>query len=231
MGFNIFQLKAQQSNLNFYDSQASLEDVMGQYHQYVNDTFNVYTKKMMNSLNENPNDPNGVPPEKPEQCQNLPPNSTGDANFNFSTFCLAVNLLGDTSQPNNQGYLNYKAALLVRKNEVFDPQEKDAWNKYIESVTLGKENTQKAQQAYQVEKLLTVSGRIEAVDREIKTSKTALDKTLAAYDQLRMAWPMHQQYVRIFNALTTYRDNLVDLRQQTDTFPSRFVDMTSNKCT
>jgi hypothetical protein len=233
----VFRINAQeqQAATGYYDKLDSLEDVMVEYHKYINNTFNDYTKKMLAAIEKNPDDPNGKALETPEQCLKNPQN--------YSTYCVAVNLLGDHKNPEAKGYLNYKLALENRQNKVFDSaKERDAWNKWIEVTTcLGlpdsvcsrkekQELSRDAQAIYQSQQIMIRSARLEAIDREILTAKTALDKTLAAYDQLRIAWPMHKQYQRIFDGLVTYRDKLSQLREQTDQFPSAFVDVTTLKC-
>lgn len=72
--------------------------------------------------------------------------------------------------------------------------------------------------------------RVEFINQEIVRAKSALNQTLDAYSQLKIAWQMHVQYMDIFSELVKYRDHLVDVRKQTDTFPFRFIDATSTKC-
>lgn len=242
MTFSIVQLKAAESKKSVYDDpNLPLEDVMVKYHTYVNDTFNDSTKKMLTALEKKPNDLNGQPffDEKREK-----PYSADDClkhPENYSTFCLATRLIG--GDEGGRGYLNYKKALENRQDQLFDTAtEKDAWNKWIEATTCAGITTevcnekkkeqlnQKFQGVYQSQKALEVSGRLDAINREIIASKEALDKTLAAYDQLRWAWPLHRQYKSIFEALVTYRDKLIEVRGQTDQYPSRFVDVTTAKC-
>lgn len=236
----VVSTKAQESQQDPYDDQKlGLEDVMVEYHKYVNETFNENTKKMLvakpDDLNGKAFDMTKKPPVPfdDEACEKHPEN--------FSTFCVAARLLGGKS--GQKGYLNYKKALEKRRNAVFDTAaEKDAWNKWIETTTcLGVVDSicdkQKEEQIndtykgiYQAQKIMEVSGRMEAINREISAAKEALDQSLSSYDQLRLAWPMHQQYKNIFNALVDYRDKLIEVRHQTDQFPSRFIDVTTAKC-
>ncbi len=137
--------------------------------------------------------------------------------------------------------MNYKKALETRRNLIFDTAaERDAYNKFIAAVTCAgvpgaicdeKAQTEKIESIYQTQKILSISDRTRAIDREIGVAKVALDKTLAAYDQLRLTFPMHNTYRQIFNELVDYRDKLIDLREQTDELPSHFVDVTTMKCT
>lgn len=247
MGWNVLALKAADGAENPYNNdQIPLEQVMTDYHKYVNDTFNTYIKKMLVENQKNPQDPNGKPPQ-PADPNGAPLTSEEaekvclDKPENYSTYCLAVRLLGNVDDPKQKGYLNYKKALETRRNFIFDTAaEKDAYNKFITAVTCagvpgaicdeGKQ-TEKVQAVYQTQKLLSISSRTEAIDHEIEVSKNALNKTLAAYDQLRVTFPMHLAYRKIFDELINYRDQLVQLRDQTDHFPSRFVDVATLKCT
>jgi hypothetical protein len=72
--------------------------------------------------------------------------------------------------------------------------------------------------------------RVQFINEEMVRAKTALDQTVDAYSQLKTAWQMHVQYIDIFSELVKYRDHLVDVRKQTDTFPFRFIDATTTKC-
>jgi hypothetical protein len=76
----------------------------------------------------------------------------------------------------------------------------------------------------------SVSEKVSAIENELNRAKNALDTTVDTYSQLQSAWKMHLNYVDVFQALVKYRDHLVDIRQQTDNFPSRFIDATTTKC-
>lgn len=72
--------------------------------------------------------------------------------------------------------------------------------------------------------------RVKFIDDEIRRSKQALDQTLDAYSQLKTAWNMHVKYMDTFADLVKYRDYLVAIRKQTDTFQFKFIDATTTKC-
>lgn len=74
------------------------------------------------------------------------------------------------------------------------------------------------------------SKRLKFIDDEIGRSKNALDQTLDAYSQLRISWGMHVQYMDTYSDLVKYRDYLVSIRKQTDTFQFKFIDATTTKC-
>jgi hypothetical protein len=108
-------------------------------------------------------------------------------------------------------YFCYKAALDKKRNEIFDKS------------FVGENPT--------VTDLSQASiDRVKFIDDEIVRAKTALDQTLDAYSQLRSAWAMHVKYMDTFALLVKYRDYLVSIRKQTDTFPFKFIDATTTKC-
>ncbi|MFO0780355.1 MAG: hypothetical protein U0519_00455 [Candidatus Gracilibacteria bacterium] len=89
---------AEEDIKNPYDSaNLTVDDIIATYHANMNDAFNRYLKLMMTNIDKNPDDPNGKAfkedgtPFTVADC--LDP---ANAN-NYSTFCVAVNLLGGNS--------------------------------------------------------------------------------------------------------------------------------------
>lgn len=207
--FNVVKLRALQSSYTFYDNpELSISQVMTAYHTYINDTVNSYTSTM---LAASLTDKRGNPPENSNNCPD-------DPQKNFSTYCLAVQLIGDDGK-NFKGFINYKTALQNRRNKLAD---KDPLNPYAQGAV------------NMVDSLTAIryfAIRQTNLDQEIDNAKKAIDTTLATYDELRILYPMHEEYVNIFNALVNYRDKLVEVRHETDQFPSRFIDVTTSKCT
>ena len=256
---------------NPYDDQKlGLQDVIDLYHKKMNDSFNDYITLLMTNL----------PGENPECKKDDPANSytnTADCKGkqtpltvddclknpgNYSSYCVAVNLLGADSDRCNDpngikeegmatfcdlkkesrpfyGYLNFVAALKKRSDKVFDSRADSlGYTDFLETaISGGQANPQTIQknktanQYYQNQKGLEVAGKIDKLNNETKFAKQALDQTLSAYDQLKIAWPMHEKYVSIYNNLEKYRDKLVDLRHQTDAYPKKFIDLTTTACT
>lgn len=122
---------------------------------------------------------------------------------NYSTYCVAVNLL--------QRYDNFRMALEGKRNLIAETKGE----LFVDSLTA----------------IRKIVSRNTSVDEQINIAKKTLDQTLSAYDQLRLAWPLHQKYIQIYKDLETFRDNLVKVRQQTDVYPAKFVDVTTSKCT
>lgn len=134
-----------------------------------------------------------------------------------------------------KGYLNFAAALHRRNGQIFDTINKK--NAYIDAmVCLGgvcsdAQFTKNAQIADQRATALAYADQVDTINKEIKFSKMALDQTLSAYDQLKIAWPIHLKYIEIYKALEKYRDKIVEIRHATDNYPAKFIDLTTTSCT
>ena len=228
---------------NPYDSNLlSVNEIVATYHNHVNETFNNTIRLMMEAQEASAkkpgaaDDPNGKPLENAAQCLD------SANNRNYSTFCLAVVLLGGNNDecpvPDEKktddfkkfcelgggarplkGYLNFRVALEKKKKKIYETEKP-------------KSELQKAGEG--VADSITTIGKIFTrntnIDQEIKIAKKALDQTLSAYDQLRLVWPMHVRYKQIYKDLENYRDKIVDIRRQVDLYPSRFIDLTTTKC-
>ena len=75
-----------------------------------------------------------------------------------------------------------------------------------------------------------VKTRGDEIDKDAKDAKTVLEATINVYKEFQSAYPMHKKYREIIDSLTKYKIALGKIREKTDTFPSRFVDATSDKC-
>lgn len=270
---------AEQDIKNPYDSEnLTVDEIIATYHTNMNDAFNRYLKLMMTNIEKNPDDPNGKAfkedgtPFTVADC--LDP---ANAN-NYSTFCVAVNLLGGNSAncyappelytpPEDfkkfcslggnaqalKGYLNFKAALLKKAGKIFETNKdetlwtEDFCNGFVVAVTFGavpgycsdvkKSNSDYSTQVdasralrNQGSVLGALAGRTTLIQNEIKKAKETLDQTLSAYDQLRVAWPIHKKYIDVYADLEKYRDKITEIRHQTDLFPKKFIDLTTTAC-
>lgn len=189
---------------NIYANQdLSVEDKMALYHKTINEKFNAYLKMMIKA---GPGNQDGLPPENETECSET----------NYSAFCVAQRLLTDP----NYGYMAYHKALTCNKYALFETTKEES-----------EQEGPGADKQYQTAKVLAISARLEGIEREIGSAKRALDQTLAAYNELRSAWPMHKKYVEIYNNLVKYRDKLAEIRSQAEDFPAKFIDATTTKCT
>jgi len=83
--------------------------------------------------------------------------------------------------------------------------------------------------------ILDVSTKQTAKYNEINTelirAKKALDATLQAYNELKIAYPMHVQYQETIKNLTQYNKKMSKLRQEIEQLPGKFIDATTTECT
>lgn len=190
------------------------EEIMELYHKTINGQFNWYISRMLAAetlaAKTGQRVPEGRPPEpvsedNPQVLKDCPADGR-----NFSTYCVAQDLLTNETY----GYIAYRRALDCRRGQLYD-------------------SSQKGEDTYadQGQAALMMSARLEAIAREKTAAKRALDQTLSAYNELRTAWPMHKKYIQIYDSLIKYRDKLVEIRNQVEEFPSKFIDASTTKCT
>lgn len=216
---------------DYNDENMGLEDVMALYHENVNTIFNDNIKKMIASesaaAKANTIEPLGQPPR--DKDGNWQPCPAG----NYSTYCVSQQIIPDETK----GYLAYMRALDCRRGDLFDTKaELIGYTDVLETVLSGGianpvVTDAVAPQVTQTQKAMEISARLEAIDREKSKAMRAVDQTLAAYDELRTAWPMHQKYIQIYKDLIIYRDKMIEIRNQVEEFPAKFIDASTTKCT
>jgi len=69
-----------------------------------------------------------------------------------------------------------------------------------------------------------------AIDAERVEAEKVMDMTIAAYNEFRLAYPMHKKYEDLISLLYKYRDMLEDVTKKTMDFPDEFIDATSKSC-
>jgi hypothetical protein len=74
------------------------------------------------------------------------------------------------------------------------------------------------------------SARSAAIAQEKMEAPRLLDMVIAAYNELRLAYPMHEKYDDLIVTLTKYREALSDVRAKTERLRTKFVDTTSASC-
>ena len=69
---------------------------------------------------------------------------------------------------------------------------------------------------------------------ELQGEDEIAEKTMlaavAAYDEYRLAFPIHQKFETLIGSLIQYRIQLGKIRKEASEFPLRFVDATSDSC-
>ncbi|MEK7672245.1 MAG: hypothetical protein AAB373_00015 [Patescibacteria group bacterium] len=69
----------------------------------------------------------------------------------------------------------------------------------------------------------------EKIDEEIAKAKVVMEATVAAYNEYRLAYPVHKKYQLIATDLIKYKLALKDIRKQVTQFPIEFIDATSSQ--
>lgn len=122
---------------------------------------------------------------------------------NVSTYCVAYEAL--------DRYMRYIETLAEVRNNVFEITEGD--------------------QVLTANLLATLTAnRNKRIDEEIDNAKMVMEATLDAYNEFRLAYPMHREYKKIINNLVKYRRELELIKRQARQFPLRFVDATTADC-
>lgn len=75
-----------------------------------------------------------------------------------------------------------------------------------------------------------VAYRDQEMDEEVEEARMVMEATIAAYDEFKMAYPMHKQYELIIRNLVKYKLELKKVRYQVARFPEKFIDATSSDC-
>lgn len=142
-----------------------------------------------------------------EQSRNiLEPPQSDDVCFakdkpNVSTYCVALK--------GTKKFIQYQKALNKRRGKVNDI-----------------ETTQRSQAGIVDNVIMNAS----VMDDEAETARKALDTALQAYNEFRLAYPLHTEYQRLIPTLQKYRDALNVIRDKVETFPPKFIDATSSQC-
>jgi len=81
-----------------------------------------------------------------------------------------------------------------------------------------------------LEVLRNQSSKAMRIDKESQDAKAVLEATVAAYNEFRLAYPMHRKYQEILKQLTKYKQILKDIRLRVAEFPTRFIDVSTTQC-
>lgn len=72
--------------------------------------------------------------------------------------------------------------------------------------------------------------RNEDIDKEIGEAKKVMEATVAAYNEYRLAYPMHKKYQEIAKNLILYKSALKQIQRELISWPVEFVDASTYKC-
>lgn len=132
---------------------------------------------------------------------------------NISTYCLFVRA--------DAIYSQYRAALAQQSDtSIQDIRDILGSNEYI-----GDGSGLSIQAVEQAK-----TRRAQWIADELSTSRTVFDRMLEAYSELLNQYDMHVAYVDTVKYLINYYHALVEVRKKVDTYPKRFIDVTTPYC-
>lgn len=184
----------------------SLQDSIALYHKNINDLFNARMKLLVSGKGDNT-----IPYDYTNNIPDATNGTDADGNAhpcndqNVTTFCLATAALDE--------FIDFQTVMKERALRFWD------------------ESTVDDQTSFTInDAMLTSALRSKAIADEVAAAKNALDRSLAAYNQLHVAYPLHQQYKQIIIDLTKYRDALSSVRNEIENYPSKLLDATTPSC-
>ncbi len=72
--------------------------------------------------------------------------------------------------------------------------------------------------------------RDAAIAAEVVNARKVMEATIGAYNEFRLAYPMHKKYQQIIKDLVKYKQKIKHIRSEVIEFPIKFVDATSTAC-
>lgn len=82
-----------------------------------------------------------------------------------------------------------------------------------------------------ISKVFKESGkRNTAIANEAENARKVMEATIGAYNEFRLAYPMHKKYEQIIKDLVKYKQKIKHIRSEVIEFPIKFVDATSTSC-
>lgn len=205
-GYTIFAA----DEYSFESPNSGFYPVKREYHVTMNDYFNY---KISLFLETDLDSPNQVPPPD----GNCPKATEESAtSYNVSTYCVAM------------GAVDIFTAYMKTLDQVSAP-----------ILSMNKEAASQQPALMPIfgnpfaavrDTLATALNVDDAVGQERIEAEKVLDMALAAYNEFRLAYPMHEKYEELISDLYKYRDMIADIRTKTMDFPGEFIDSTSKSC-
>jgi len=82
-----------------------------------------------------------------------------------------------------------------------------------------------------ISKVFKESGKRDmAIAAEVENARKVMEATIGAYNEFRLAYPMHKKYQQIIKDLVKYKQKIKHIRSEVIEFPIKFVDATSTAC-
>lgn len=134
---------------------------------------------------------------------------------NVSSYCVALEAL--------YMYIDYYEILQIKTNGLMPIQE------YNEMFEWAYNPSPFAMlPAYEFYRASTM--RTSEIEKEIEDAEMVMLATVDAFNEFRLAYPMHVKYEAIIKELVKYKLKLKDVRNKVEAFPGQFVHVTSTSC-
>lgn len=185
----------------FRDTTISLSLLQLGYHGSMNEYFNDKISMLIDIIDKGDNFPNNPDFNTPKDV-NASNYAVKCGEKNVSTYCVSMGAMDI--------YLVYVDTL--NKMKGYLPMENLSENPTAENILNKK------------------SSRDEEIDKEYSKARTAMEATIATYDEFRMAYPTHKKYVSVLKGMIKYKIALTKIKNQILRFPGKFIDATSAEC-
>ncbi|MBI5754357.1 hypothetical protein HZA40_04410 [Candidatus Peregrinibacteria bacterium] len=142
-----------------------------------------------------------LPPEELKDSDDIPTIVQKCGDDNISTYCVSMAALGK--------YSEYIKKLNQLKGNIKPEKLGDS----------------------SIEEIIAIkNSEARSINKESQNAKSVMEATVNAYNEFRLAYPMHIKYGEILKQLTKYKLILKDIRLKAAEFPVRFVDVSTSQC-
>ncbi|EKD63313.1 MAG: hypothetical protein ACD_51C00298G0003 [uncultured bacterium] len=128
---------------------------------------------------------------------------TCDDEFNISTYCLAESMVKE--------YIEFKSGLEDHSLYAIDAEDSNS-------------------EILLVDMSAKAEARSRIISLEQENAIKILDMSLAAYNELQIALPMHNSYLDTLDVLKDYDSELIDLREDVAEWEADFIDVSTTDC-
>ncbi len=104
------------------------------------------------------------------------------------------------------------------------------YEKYYRFLDVKKEEFEYSEEMSRDEAIQQMDVRRVEMSEEIRLSRKAIEISLYTFSEIATTYPLHLKYQKIIENLEDYRDDLGDVRQLVNCFPSKFVNASTTNC-
>lgn len=196
-----------------YADYDDVDDLVEDYHDALNKEMNERIKKLVEAEADELKEMEKIPEEERDEQGNIikerdpkecPQNAT-------STYCVSWLFLDE--------YYAFRGRMIELRNELYDKVQVEAMKKYKEDGVSGYDEV--------MESVRELDAKI---DRELGYAQKTIELAFAAYNELHMAYPLHQKFNEFIDVLDDFRDELADIRDEVELFPFTFFNVQTTQC-